>query len=162
MIFKGELLMNVEIVNPFLDSIIKVIGTMANTEAVPGKLFLKTEKGAHGDVSGIIGLAGQKAKGSLAITFTESAILHIASKMLGEPVLEVDDVAADCVGEITNMVTGGAKKILSEKGYVFDMAIPTTVRGKNHVISHKTVGRIICIPFETPAGSFFVEVCFEE
>lgn len=82
--------------------------------------------------------------------------------MLGETILRVDAQVADCVGEITNMVTGGAKKILSEKGYTFDMAIPTTIIGENHSITHKTSGRIICIPFKTLAGSFFVEVCFGE
>jgi len=154
--------MNIEFINPFLESIINVLATMAKTEAIPEKPFLKTNKSANGDVSGIIGLAGEKARGSLAITFTEPAILHIASQMIGEKVQSVDDSVADCVGEITNMVTGGAKKILSERGYTFDMAIPSTIIGKNHSITHKTAGPIICIPFKTSAGSFFVEVCFSE
>ncbi|MBA4374184.1 MAG: chemotaxis protein CheX [Thermodesulfovibrio sp.] len=154
--------MNVEFINPFLESIIKVLATMANTEAIPGKPFLKSDKSAKGDVTGVIGLTGDKARGSLAITFTEPAVLHIISQMLGEEIKVVDGEVADGVGEITNMVTGGAKKILSEKGYIFSMAIPTTIIGKNHSISHQTNGRIVCIPFETAAGSFFVEVCLEE
>ncbi len=153
---------NTEFINPFLESIMNVLTTMANTTATPDKPFLKNDKSARGDVTGIIGMTGEQAKGSLAITFTEPAILHITSQMLGEDILEVDDSVADCVGEITNMVTGGAKRILSERGYKFDMATPSTIIGKNHSIKHKTTGRIICIPFETTAGSFFVEVCFEE
>src|SRR5208283_4287700 len=152
--------MNVDFVNPFLESIINVLGTMANTEARPGKPFLKVDKSAKGDVSSIIGLVGEKAKGSMAITFTEQAILHIASQMLGEVISEVNDTASDCSGEITNMVTGGAKRVLADKGYHFDMAIPSTIVGKNHTITHKTSGRIVCIPFDTHAGSFFIEVCF--
>ena len=154
--------MNIEFVNPFLVSIINVLATMAKTQAIPDKPFLKTEKSAKGDVTGIIGLTGDKAKGSLAITFTEPAILHIASKMLDEQLQKIDESVADCVGEITNMVTGGAKKILSEKGYKFDLAIPSTIIGKNHAIVHATRGQVICIPFKSMAGSFFVEVCFEE
>ncbi len=154
--------MNVDFVNPFLESIINVLATMANTEAKPDKPFLKSEKTSQGDVTGIIGLTGEQAKGSLAITFTEPAILHIVAQMLGENLQHVDDSVADCVGEITNMVTGGAKKILSERGYTFDMAIPSTIIGKNHSITHKTSGQRICIPFETIAGCFFVEVCFDE
>lgn len=154
--------MNVEFVNPFLESIVKVVQTMANTEARPGKPFLKTENSARGDVSAVIGLVGAKAKGSLAISFTEKAILHIASQMLGEVISTIEDGAADCVGEITNMVTGGAKRILAEKGFTFEMAIPSTVVGKNHTIIHKTSGRVVCVPFDTDAGNFFVEVCFED
>ena len=154
--------MNIEFINPFLESIIKVMGTMANTEARPGVPYLKSERDAKGDVSGIIGLAGDKARGSLAITFTESVILHSASQMLGEEISSIDDAVIDCVGEITNMVTGGAKRIFSDRGYRFDMAIPSMVSGKNHIISHKTSGKVICVPFDTSAGSFYVEVCFEE
>jgi chemotaxis protein CheX len=109
----------------------------------------------------MIGIAGDQAKGSLAISFTESAILDIASKMFGEPITEVNDEIADMVGEITNMVTGGAKVALSEKGYKFKMAIPTTIMGRNHSIKHSSKGPIIMIPFETEAGTFFVEICFE-
>ncbi len=139
-----------------------VMATMAKTEATPGRPFLKQDGCAKGDVTGIIGMAGEKAKGSLAITFPEPAILHIASRMLGEELQKVDDSVADCVGEITNMVTGGAKRILSEEDYRFEMAIPTTIIGRGHAISHKTSGSIICIPFSTVAGDFFVEICFDE
>jgi chemotaxis protein CheX len=154
--------MNDEFKNPFLISTINVIKTMANTAAKPGKPFLKSDKSAKGDVTGIVGMTGVKAKGSLAITFTEPAIFHIYSQMLGEKAEKISDELVDCVGEITNMICGGAKALLSEKGYKFEMAIPTMIAGKNHMIFHKTNGKIICIPFETSAGSFFLEICFEE
>lgn len=153
--------MNVEFVNPFLGALINVLATMAMTEAKPGKPTLKSDNVSKGDVTGLIGLAGEQTKGSLAITFTESAILHIASQMLGETLDTLDDTVADMVGEITNMVTGGAKKMLAEKGYRFELAIPSTIIGKNHTINHKTKGPIVVVPFETVGGSIFVEVCFE-
>ncbi|MBF0559528.1 MAG: chemotaxis protein CheX [Nitrospirae bacterium] len=154
--------MNVEFMNPFLVSTINVMKTMAQTDAKPGKPFVKSDKSAKGDVTGIVGMRGAQAKGSLAITFTEPAILHIYSQMLGEKAEKISDELVDCVGEITNMICGGAKALLSEKGYKFEMAIPSMVAGKNHMVFHKTNGKIICIPFETSAGSFFLEICFEE
>ncbi len=153
--------MNVEFINPFLKSITNILSVMAQTEARAGRPVKKEDNVAMGDVTGIIGMAGQQAKGSLAITFTEPVILHIAGQMLGEEVDEVDESIGDMVGEITNMVTGGAKRLLSEQGYKFDMAVPTTILGKNHIVSHKTSGPIIIIPFDTDSGKFFVEVCFE-
>lgn len=134
---------------------------MVQTDATPGKPFLKTSQSAQGDVSGIIGLSGSQAKGSLAITFSESAALHVYSKMLGEEVTTINADVINCVGEVTNMVTGGAKAILADKGYKFELAIPAMISGRNHTISHKTEGQIVCIPFDTKAGSFFIEVCFE-
>ena len=153
--------MNVEFINPFLDAILNVLSTMAQTEAITGKAYIKDDSQALGDVTGMIGLAGNQVRGSLAITFTEAAILNISSKMLGESLDSIDGTVRDVVGEITNMVSGGAKKVLSEKGYKFEMAIPTTITGKSHSITHKTKGAIIVVPFTTEAGNFFVEVCFE-
>lgn len=154
--------MNAEFINPFLTSILNVLSTMAQTNAQPGKPEIKKDKTAKGDVTGVIGMAGEQTKGSLAITFSEPAILHIASKMLMEEFTEIDEAVIDTVGEITNMVTGGAKKLLAEKGYKFDLAIPTTISGKGHTINHKSSKAIVMIPFTMDAGDFFVEVSFEQ
>jgi chemotaxis protein CheX len=154
--------MKVEFINPFLSSILNVLKTMAMLEAQPDKPALKTSEESFGDVTGLMGMAGKQTKGTLAITFTEPVILEIAKRMLGEEENKINDTVTDLVGEITNMVTGGAKKILSEKGYRFDMAIPSVIAGKDHVIHHKSKAPIIVVPFHTEAGDFFIEICFEE
>jgi chemotaxis protein CheX len=153
--------MKVEFINPFLESIVHVLETMANVKATPGKPQRKEEDVAQGDVTGVIGMASEKVKGSLAITFTSAAIFDIARRMLGEEVAEINNTVTDLVGEITNMVTGGAKRVLAEQGYDFDMAIPAVIAGKNHRISHKSNGMKIIVPFSIIAGKFYVEVCFE-
>ena len=153
--------MQVEFINPFLESIVHVLETMANVKATPGKPQRKEEDVAQGDVTGVIGMASEKVKGSLAITFTSAAIFDIARRMLGEEVAEINNTVTDLVGEITNMVTGGAKRVLAEQGYDFDMAIPAVIAGKNHRISHKSNGMKIIVPFSIIAGKFYVEVCFE-
>jgi chemotaxis protein CheX len=153
--------MKVEFINPFLESIVNVLETMANVKATPGKPQRKEEDVAHGDVTGVIGMASEQVKGSLAITFTSAAIFDIAKRMLGEEVTDINNTVTDLVGEITNMVTGGAKRVLAEQGYDFDMAIPAVIAGKNHRISHKSNGMKIIIPFSIIAGKFYVEVCFE-
>jgi len=153
--------MRQEFINPFLDAVLNVLTTMAQTTAKPGKPLLKKDNLSLGAITGMIGMVGEKTKGSWAITFSKEAILHIASNMLGEQLEEIDEMVTDVVCEITNMVTGGAKRVLSEKGYRFNLAIPTMISGDDHFVHHKTKGPIIIIPFETEAGNFFVEVCFE-
>ena len=134
--------MNVEFINPFLVSLINVISTMATTELKPGN--------------------GLSSRGSLSITFEQPLILEIMNKMLGEKPEFINDEVTDLVGEITNMVTGGAKNLLSEKGYDFDMATPAVVSGKNHTISHKARGKKIMMPFSHEFGNAFIEICFED
>ena len=154
--------MKQELINPFLDAVLNVLATMAQTTAKPGKPLLKKDNQSLGAITGMIGLIGEQTKGSWAITFSKEAILHIASNMLGEQCEEIDELVTDVVCEITNMVTGGAKRVLSERGYRFDLAIPTMISGEDHFVHHRSKGPIIIVPFETEAGSFFVEVCFEK
>ncbi|MES9871756.1 MAG: chemotaxis protein CheX [Candidatus Sedimenticola sp. 20ELBAFRAG] len=154
--------MRAEFINPFLHSIVDVLSTMARMDVTPGAPRLKNGNIAKGDVTGLIGLAGNRAKGSLAITFTEPVILEVTARMLGEEIFHINETVTDCVGEITNIVTGGAKRSLSENGYDFDLAIPGVVAGKDHIISHGPTGKTILMPFETASGEFFVEICFAE
>lgn len=154
--------MNVEFINPFLVSLINVVSTMATMDLKPGKPQLKNHDLAKGDVSGLIGMVGPKTRGSLSITFEESLILEIMDKMLGEKHNSINEDVTDLVGEITNMVTGGAKNLLSEKGYDFDMATPAVVSGKNHTISHKSKGKKILMPFTHECGNAYIEICFED
>jgi len=153
--------MNVEFINPFITALLNVVGMMGHTELTPEKPRLKKNDVSMGDVSGLIGMVGPKTKGSLSITFEKSLALRIMQRMLGEKLKEIDEDVTDMVGEITNMVTGGAKQELSKKGYDFDMATPMVVSGTNHTIDHIHEGHIIIIPFSSDSGKAFIEICFD-
>lgn len=153
--------MNVNFINPFLESLLNVLKTMASMELKPGKPNLKKDNIAKGDVSGLIGMVGPQTKGSLSITFEESLILEIMNNMLGERPSSVNEEVTDLVGEITNMVTGGAKNLLGDKGYDFEMATPIVVSGKDHTIAHKSDGQKIIMPFTSNYGNAYIEICFE-
>ncbi|WP_299790895.1 chemotaxis protein CheX [uncultured Shewanella sp.] len=153
--------MNVNFINPFLESLLNVVSTMANMKLTPGKPKIKTDNLAKGDVSGLIGMVGPQTKGSLSITFEQGLILEIMQNMLGENPGEINEEITDLVGEITNMVTGGAKNILGDKGYEFEMATPVVVSGLGHRISHKANGKKIIMPFASPYGTAYIEICFE-
>ncbi len=154
--------MNVEFINPFLTSLMNVLSTMAQTELKPGKPRIKKDEVAQGDVSGLIGMVGPQTKGSFSITFDESLALTIMERMLGERPDAINEEVTDMVGEITNMVTGGAKNLLGEKGYEFDMATPMVVSGKGHTITHKCEGAKLIMPFSSPDGAANIEVCFDK
>ncbi|WP_199610518.1 chemotaxis protein CheX [Flocculibacter collagenilyticus] len=154
--------MNVEFVNPFLSSLVNVLSTMAQTELKPGKARVKTDEVARGDVSGLIGMVGPQVKGSFSISFDEQIALEVMNRMLGEKPDKINEEVTDMVGEITNMVCGGAKNLLGEKGYDFDMATPIVVSGKGHTIKHKSEGKKISMPFESDIGVINIEVCFDK
>lgn len=153
--------MDVRFINPFLEATIDVLKTMAFVEPRPGKPYLKKDDLAKGDVSGIIGFTGP-ATGSMALSFSEGCILKIVSNMLGEEIKGINGDIKDAVGEITNMVSGAARKNLESLGLSISAAIPTVIAGKGHSVSHIMGGPSIIIPFETEQGPFVVDVCIGE
>ncbi len=153
--------MNVQFINPFLEGTVSVLKTMAFVEPRSGKPYLKVDNLAKGDISGIIGLTGSAA-GSLALSFSEGAILKIVSNMLGEDLKSINGEVKDAVGELTNMVSGVARKNLEAQGFYIQAAIPTIVSGKNHSIAHVKGGPSLIIPFEIDEGVFVVDVCLAE
>lgn len=152
--------MDAKIINPFITATVNVIETMAFVKSEAGKPHLKKDNVAQGDVSGIVGFTGE-ANGTVSITFDELCILKIVSNMLGEEMAEINNEIADAVGELTNMISGQARKELEEIGKVFHGAIPTVITGKNHKLETMTKGPKIAIPFKTECGSFAIEICFE-
>lgn len=153
--------MDVKFLNPFLEGAVSVLEMMASVSPRPGKPYLKKNDRASGDVSGIIGLTGA-VTGSMALSFSENAILKIVSNMLGEEIKEINGDIKDAVGEITNMISGVARKELESLDLNISAAIPTVVAGKGHSISHVLGGPSIIIPFDTDDGSFFIDVCMRE
>ena len=119
--------MNAEFINPVIAALINVLQTMAQIELVPGKPKKKSDDQAGGDISGLIGMVGDKIQGSMSISFDEGLVLEIMHKMLGEKPDGIDADVQDMVGEITNMICGGAKNELDQKGYSFDMATPCSL-----------------------------------
>jgi chemotaxis protein CheX len=152
--------MDVKLINPFITATLKVLETMASIKAVAGKPFLKKDSAACGDVSGIIGLTGA-ANGTLSVTFEEKSILKVVSNMFGETLDTVNEEVADAVGELTNMISGQARRELEQKGHLFHAAIPSVVSGKGHKLVHMTRGPRIAIPFSTDDGGFTIEVCMD-
>jgi len=153
--------MDVKMINPFLAAAMHVLKTMADTDARPGKPFLKRDDKAIGDVSAIIGITGA-ARGSMAMVFTEKCIKGIASVLLGEELTQINNAMGDAVGELTNMICGDARRRLAEGGFVLQAGIPTVIAGKNHSVMHIAGGPRLAVPFETVHGSFMVEVAFAE
>jgi len=152
--------MDVKLINPFINATLSVLETMAFITVTAGKPYVKKDNVAVGDVTGVLGLTGV-ANGTISVSFEEKCILTIVSNMFGETMERLDDDISDAVGELTNMISGQARRELEQIGKVFKAAIPSVVTGKNHSIRHYSEGPKIAIPFSTEGGEFTIEVCFE-
>lgn len=156
--------MKVNFINPVLTAILQMLSTMAHIEPKVGTPK-KKEAGeiVQGkNITGIMSMVGKRGNASIALTFSESAILHIASEMLHSEFTMIDGMVVDLVGELANMVLGGAKSELEKEGYFFQLSLPTIIMGSDYLIAHKTKAPIIMLPFTMPEGEFFVEAGYEE
>ncbi len=152
--------MNAELINPFLKATVNVLSMMAFVKPVPGKPFLKHDNKAQGDISGVIGMTGH-ARGVVVFTLSEAAALKIVSSMLSESFVELNAEVSDAVGELTNMISGDARRELASKGFKFEAGLPSIIKGKDHIIESMTKGPCIAIPFEIDGAKFVVETSFE-
>ena len=152
--------MKAEIVNSFISATLDALGTMAGIHPTRGTPRLKGAKEQSYDVSGVVGITGQ-VKGFVVLSFRESAALLVVTGFVGERVGGLDEQVSDAVGELANIVAGGAKRVLSEAGYELTISIPTVVVGRNHVIARPNGVPCFEVPFETQAGPFCVELCLK-
>jgi chemotaxis protein CheX len=155
--------MDVQFINPVLKALTEVLATMARMEVKPGKVVRKERDDpvSGKNVTGLMSMANDEAIASIALTFSEPVILEIANKMLPEPKHSVDGMVIDLVGELANMVMGGAKRNLEEEGYAFNLSLPTVIMGSDYLIAHRTRAPILVLPFRTLQGEFFVEASYE-
>ena len=152
--------MDVNHINPALSSIVNVLTTMASITPSIGKPSIKKDDISLGVVTGIIDLVGKDANGSLAISFSKAVALELAQNMLRIETDVIDEMIEDLIGEMANMVAGGAKAIYDEQGIDFELTLPKVLTGINHQVKHSFIGTTLLLPFTTDAGEFYVEACF--
>lgn len=152
--------MDIVITNALLHSLYTIFSTMVRLKIEPGIPVLKQGNTSKGVTSGLIGMKAEGASGSVALSLTLPTIRVISLSMLGEDVSGIDKEAADLTGELTNMLVGGAKRILSEKGHDFDMHTPQLLVGDDHEIVHHYAGKTILLPVKLDQHEFYIELNF--
>jgi chemotaxis protein CheX len=152
---------DVRFINPFLHGVVEVLDTMAKTKVEPSKPLLKKNRRALGDVSAVMTLTGE-ARGSLSASFSFDLLQHIMMNMLGQHVTQVDNFVKDMVGELTNMISGVARRFFHKQGLKLVASLPMVVSGKGSILPHGMHGPLLVIPFQGPHGDVFVEAGFRD
>lgn len=120
-------------------------------------LTLKEESFPPYELSAVIGLTGQ-ANGTFVFSVPVSTALEIHNRLLGFEATELNAEVRDAVGEVTNMLAGGAKARL--EGLDLSISIPNLVSGMGHQIHYPTGIQPICLSFESEVGDFCMEAGF--
>jgi chemotaxis protein CheX len=150
--------MKVEHINPFLKSTIETFKTMVNLAITSGKPYLLKE---HNDVdiSGVINISGD-INGVVVMAYPLPTALKISSKFLSEDIKELNTSVSDCIGELSNIITGFAKKEL--QSLRLSISLPKILHNQNPAVDMPKGVPIVCIPFNSEIGSFVMEICHED
>lgn len=153
--------MDERFIHAFVAPLNNVLTTMAmiETRVLPAQGRVDHE--TRGEITGLIDLIGDQAKGSLALSFDAPVVVEVMQRLFGEVPDAGDEAVGDMVGEITNMVTGGAKIVLGEMGLQFRMSVPKVITGTEREIPYVASGDNVEIPFETEHGRIHLALSFD-
>ncbi|MHC4874910.1 MAG: chemotaxis protein CheX [Planctomycetota bacterium] len=151
--------MDVSFINHFIESATNVFDTMLGVQIRRKSLSLKDSPAPTHEVSAIIGLSG-KVVGSVVVSFATDAALKSAGEMLLTEFDEVNAEVVDAVGELTNMIAGGAKAAMDHME--LSLGLPNVVCGMDHKIFFPGNVKPISVGFDTPWGELAIDVGFNE
>lgn len=109
----------------------EVCSTMLALNVRPEDSFIMTENNVSADLVASLHFFGDKYMGKIAIFARGSDVCHLAGAMLGAEVKSVDEEAKDCLGEMANMIAGGAKTKLEDTLGLLHLLTPWVIAGKN-------------------------------
>ena len=147
--------MDVNYINPFIDSVVHVFKTALSCEVQRQNVYLKETSVPSHEVSAVIGLSG-KASGVVVLSVSRQIAFQVVKTMLDLDVNELNAEVVDAIGELTNMVAGAAKAQLAQ--YDMSLGLPSVVAGRNHCVSFPSNVKPICLVFDTPWGPMTLEV----
>lgn len=152
--------MDANYILPYIESTKNVFQTMMQLTVRVGKPTPQSAIPSHSsDVSGIIGMSGDVV-GVTILSFPMETAKAIVTKFVGMEMPEDSEDFGDAIGELVNMVTGGAKAKFEGKDV--SISCPSVVVGANHKVQQMSDATAISIPCSCDCGSFAVEVSIKE
>lgn len=135
--------MDVNHVNPFIQSFASVMPSMGFATVTKGKLSIKEQELVKTGVIIIVGIVGS-IKGNVVYTIDFEDAKKIASTMMmGMPVEELDEMSKSALSEMANMLTANAATVFYSQGILIDISTPTLLYGTDvdvKMSSHQVIG----------------------
>lgn len=158
----------IEFSKPFIEAAKNIFETMAFCKIEAQRPEIKKDATSRGDVTAVLGMSGEHEKNGkltpykamVVVSFPYETYFKVASAMLSAEYTTYHPDIRDLGGEIVNMIIGNAKRDLKTLGYSSNMAIPSIIEGKAHTIKYPDGITVVLIPFKSPHGDLFMELCY--
>ncbi|MBA4180445.1 MAG: chemotaxis protein CheX [Anaerolinea sp.] len=150
----------VELVGPFLEAAARVIQQECGEPVGKGQLHRVRSPQTSNEVSALIAITGGIA-GLVIYSMTSETARGFASRMMGEPVHELDLMAQSAIAELANIITGQAGIGLERNGFPSDMSPPILLLGKGSSIATLNLTRLV-VPLVVSFGQFNIDLAIKE
>ncbi len=147
--------MNPAYIAAFAKSVQNVFETMLQLPVTLGTPSVKDGGRPSYDVSGIVGMSGD-VEGTVILSFPTATAERVVSLFTGMELACTHEDFADAVGELVNMVSGGAKARFN--GKAVSISCPSVVIGSDHLVFTRKDMLAVLIPCSSECGDFAVEV----
>lgn len=152
--------MDASYITPYIDATKNVFMTMMGVSVTIGKPQIRDTIPTEAfDVSGIIGMSGDVI-GTVMLSFPLETARQVVATFTGSEIDVNSEDFGDAVGELINMITGGAKAKF--EGKLVSISCPSVVVGEGHKIQQPSDSICIHIPCSSECGDFAVEVAFKK
>jgi len=143
---------------PFVNSVRNVFAKMVKIDVTVALPHEKTAPEPSRDVSAIIVLTGEIV-GSVVVSFDQDAAIKLVEAFSSATLAPTNPDFADAIGELANMIVGGAKKDL---GLSIGITVPNVIIGKGHYFAQIKNAPCLVIPCTTHVGNFAVEISIKQ
>ncbi len=151
--------MDSQFILPFIDSVHNVFETMLQFQVQVATPSIKAADSSSHDVSGIIGMSGD-VEGTIVLGFPTATAERAVSAFTGMEMDSQHEDFADAVGELVNMVSGGAKAKFTNRNV--SITCPSVIVGQHHTVAGRKDMPTIHIPCTSDLGSFSVDVSIRD
>lgn len=151
--------MNSSYILPFIESSTNVFETMLQMGLTVGTPELRPHETPAQDVSGIIGMSGD-VEGTVVLGFPTATAERAVSLFTGMEIAADHADFADAIGELVNMISGGAKAKFA--GKKCSISCPSVVIGAGHSVFGRRDLKCIRIPCSCDLGEFYVDVALRD
>lgn len=149
-----------EFVAPFIEAAARVLLQECQETVGKGTLHRVRSPQTSNEVSALIAITGSVA-GLVIYSMSRETACGFASRMIGEPIAELDAMAQSAVAELANIITGQASIALEQAGFPSDMSPPVLLLGQGSSIATFNLTRLV-IPLVVSTGEFVVDLAIKE
>ncbi len=151
--------MKVQYINPFLQATNRLFQEYMDIKITSEKPYINQDPNKLGDVSAIIGLAGETT-GAVVLSFSHDTAISVISKFAHKKYIAMGSEVVDGVGELVNIIAGNAKKDLED--FRIMISLPGVITGSDYKIHWPEGIPVVCIPFRSEFGRINVNVSMSD